>query len=43
MSLISLMAKLVMRHLLGYDNNLHTGFDDQVADAERPDEEGYKL
>ncbi len=33
------MAKPVMRHILGYDRSLYTGFEDQMADDERPYDE----
>ncbi len=33
------MAKLGMRHLIGYDNNPLTSFEYQVGDAKRPQEE----
>ncbi len=29
------MAKSMMRHLLGLDNDMYTGFEDQVTGVER--------
>ncbi len=33
------VAKSMMRHLLGYCNNLNSGFEEQVVDVERSYEE----